>query len=285
MTVQEFTRDLRSRLTGEYGSREASAMVKLVFAHLKGWSPTDMVIHAADGVSEFLASQAEGIVSRVQQGEPIQYVLGLARFYGMDLEVNPSVLIPRPETEELVDMIVTKYSGRKDLRILDIGTGSGAIAIALAKALPFSRVTALDVSPLALETARRNACRMHVDVDFLQADVFDWESPEGTFDIVVSNPPYIPEEEKEGMERNVLAHEPALALFVSDADPLLYYRRITHVAAMGLHVAGGLYFEINPRFADGVASLMERAGFVYVELTDDISGRARFVSGVKEGKI
>ncbi len=194
----------------------------------------------------------------------------------MDFKVNRNVLIPRQETEELVDMIVNENK-RSDLRVLDIGTGSGAIAVALCRNLRFPRVTAIDISDKALEVAGENARRLHANVFLRQKDIFTYMPPEDSYDIIVSNPPYIPEEEKAGMERNVLDHEPALALFVPDSAPLLYYSRISEVAIRALAPGGLLYLEINPRFADALREMLQKEGFVNVNIINDISRRQRFI--------
>lgn len=283
MTIEELSRNLRRSLAAKYGEGEAKAMVGLIFLGLKGWNQTGLVIHAADEASEFLENEAWKIADRVLAGEPIQYVLGLARFYGLDLRVSPGVLIPRPETEELVELIVAANRDRKDLRVLDVGTGSGAIAIALARNLPFSCVTALDVSREALDIARENAKELRAKIDFVEADIFKWSPEEDEYDIIVSNPPYIPEEEKKEMEENVLGHEPHIALFVPNDAPTLYYDRIAEVARQGLKPGGSLYFEVNPRFAEEVVRLMEKNGFRDVVIGIDSSRRKRFVYGVKQG--
>lgn len=280
MNFSETVTDLKKRLAPVYGEGEAKAMVRLIFHHLKGWSATDIIVNGDRQVSPYIRSLIERIMKRILSGEPIQYVLGDVRFYGMDFKVNRNVLIPRPETEELVDMIV-KENGRSDLRVLDIGTGSGAIAIALSRNLRFPRVTAIDISAEALEVAGENARRLHADIFLREKDIFTYMPPEDSYDIIVSNPPYIPEEEKSGMERNVLDYEPALALFVPDSEPLLYYSRISEVAIRALTPGGLLYLEINPRFAEALRDMLLNDGFVNVEIFNDISHRQRFIRAEK----
>ncbi len=276
MNFSETIANLKARLAPVYGEGEANAMVRLIFHHLKGWNTTDIIVNGDRQVSPYIHSLIERIVTRIIKGEPIQYVLGEARFYGMDFKVNRNVLIPRQETEELVDMIVNENK-RSDLRVLDIGTGSGAIAVALCRNLRFPRVTAVDISDKALEVAEENARRLHANVFLRQKDIFTYMPPEDSYDIIVSNPPYIPEEEKAGMERNVLDHEPALALFVPDSAPLLYYSRISEVAIRALAPGGLLYLEINPRFADALRETLQKEGFVNVNIINDISRRQRFI--------
>ncbi|MDE6382384.1 MAG: peptide chain release factor N(5)-glutamine methyltransferase [Muribaculaceae bacterium] len=276
--VGEVRRDLVRRLSPQYGEGEASAMTGLIFHALKGWNSTDLVINSDKDISPFVLEKMAGIIGRLREGEPLQYILGEARFYGMDLAVSPAVLIPRPETEELVDMIVKENVG-SDLRVLDVGTGSGAIAIALSRNLRFPDVTAIDISADALAVARANAAALHARIAFLHEDVFRYEPASGSFDIIVSNPPYVAESEKKDMDRNVLDYEPAGALFVSDAAPLVYYSRISAIASVALVPGGRIYFEINPLFADGVAEILRADGFDDVRLVYDISRRARFAVG------
>ena len=233
-------------------------------------------MHGGDQVSDYIAGKVNEILTRVAADEPIQYILGEARFYGLDLVVRPGVLIPRPETEELVDIIVKENTG-KDLRVLDLCTGSGAIAVALARSLAFAEVTAVDVSSEALSVARENVKRLRVSGDVVQGDVFRYEPEEGAWDIMVSNPPYVDESEKEGMEPNVLKWEPSLALFVPDDDPLKYYRRIAAIAVRGLAPGGRLYLEINPRHVEALEEMMRGAGAGSVRVVKDISGRDRFM--------
>ncbi|MDE6217635.1 MAG: peptide chain release factor N(5)-glutamine methyltransferase, partial [Muribaculaceae bacterium] len=211
--------------------------------------------------------------------EPLQYILSLAYFYGMNFKVGPGVLIPRPETEELVDMIAAA-SKAPDLHVLDVGTGSGCIAIALSRNLRFADVDAIDFSEKALSYARENAEALKANVNFIHADIFSWTPKENDYDIIVSNPPYIDEQEMESMDSNVLDYEPREALFVPDDNPLLYYRRIAEVASEALRPGGHIYFEINPRHADSLKQLLEDFGFSDVEVTLDIHARKRFISAL-----
>ena len=201
-------------------------------------------------VPDFIVDKARAILELVAAGEPLQYALGSARFYGMDFHVTPDVLIPRPETEQLVDLIVDKMGARTDLRVLDIGTGSGCIAVALARTLKFPQVTAMDISAPALSVARGNAERLKAKVSLLRADILELDSIGGEWDVIVSNPPYVLESEATQMEPYVLNHEPHQALFTPDSDPLRFYKPtiefwLTHRAPGGI-----LAFEINPLCAD-----------------------------------
>ena len=281
VTIATLAHDMQRRLVPVYGEGEAKAMVRLIFHSLKGWSLTDMMIHSDNPASEYLIQKTDGILNRLMKFEPIQYILGEAYFYGMTFKVTPATLIPRPETEELVDMIVKENQGEKDLSVLDIGTGSGAIAIALSRNLPFSEVSAIDISPEALEIAEENAQNLHAQIAFINADVFSFMPKPGTLDIIVSNPPYIDESEKDDMEPNVVDYEPHQALFVPDSSPLLYYSRITDIAKTGLRGNGRLYLEINPRHADELKTNLEEAGFADVTILNDINGKRRFIKCLK----
>lgn len=281
MTIHELNRSAVSRLTPLYGRHEAEAMVRLIFHALKGWELTDIVIHANSPVSDWLQEKFDEFIPRLLAHEPVQYVLGEASFYGMRLKVGPGVLIPRPETEELVDMIVKGSGGRADLRVLDIGTGSGAIAIALSRNLPFSKVTALDISEDALTIARRNAAELHARIDFIHADIFDWIPSAGSLDIIVSNPPYICEQEKAEMDANVLDYEPPQALFVADATPLIFYSRILEIASEALSSDGSVWFEINPHYAEPLKQLALHHHFRNVSLIKDLYGKERFLTALR----
>lgn len=274
--VGEMVRRLTNELAPLYGSGEAKAMTRLIFHYLKGWSQTDLVINADRPVSEYLLEKIVSITSRLSAGEPLQYVIGEARFYGMNLKVNPDVLIPRPETEELVDLIV-KENRESDLRVLDIGTGSGAIAMALARNLKFPEITAIDVSEAALEVARENARELNARIKFIRCDIFEWHPEPDSLDIIVSNPPYIAEREMSGMESNVLDYEPHEALFVPDDDPLVYYRRIAKIGRSALATGGRIYFEINPLYADMLVEMMMAECYSNVTVIQDISHRKRFL--------
>lgn len=274
-TVAEMCRKLRNLLAPIYGVGEATAMTNLIFHSLKGWSLTDLTIKSDTVLSEYMIQKIDDIVKRLLKNEPIQYVLGESRFYGMSLKVTPDVLIPRQETEELVDLIVEENSN-PDLKVLDIGTGSGAIAIALSRNLKFPQITALDVSENALKVARENADVLHARIQWLCQDIFTYDPDADTFDIIVSNPPYITESEKQFMESNVLDFEPHTALFVPDDNPLIYYSRIAETASVALKDNGRLYLEINPMFSDQLREMLLSAKFRDVRILNDISHRNRF---------
>lgn len=285
-TVAEVMRGVVNRLSPEYGAGEARAMGRIIFENMKGWSAVDLAIKANEPMTDFMAGKIDGVVDRLLDDEPIQYIFGVADFYGMKLKVTPDTLIPRPETAELVDIIV-KENMRKDLRVLDLGTGSGCIAIALARNLPFADVTAVDISGKALEVARENAAALHSQVRFLQGDILklsdDGALPgEEKFDIIVSNPPYIADSEKQGMERNVLEHEPASALFVPDDNPLEFYDAILKFARLSLADGGKVYFEINPRYAREMVTLCREYGFDDADEMRDSYGKLRFMRAMRQ---
>lgn len=279
--MRETLRKLRDGLRPIYGDGETEAIIRIIFHHLKGWNTVDMIMNEGEPLSDFVKGEIDVILGRLLDHEPIQYITGEARFHGMEFYVTPDVLIPRPETDELADIIIDEAGNREDLDVLDVATGSGCLAIALARSLPFPKVTALDISEKAIEVAKENARRLKAAVRFIRADVFDWKAPADSFDIVVSNPPYIDESEKVAMERNVLDFEPHEALFVPDSDPLVFYRRISSVAASALRRGGRLYFEINPRHASDFPPLLASEGFVETELLRDSGGHLRFVKAMK----
>ena len=276
--MRETLAAMRSRLLKIYPKGESEAIIRLIFDNLKGWSPVDIVLNEDKPLSEFMRGKVDAILNRLEAHEPIQYILGQARFYGLEFKVNPSVLIPRPETEELVDMIVRAYGGKSDLDILDAGTGSGCIAIALARNLRFPEITAIDISDEALALARENAKTLRCNINFRHQDILNLPSDHNVWDIIVSNPPYIAVSEASAMEPNVLDNEPHQALFVPDADPLRFYRALARYGKDALKPKGSIFFEINPLFADRLLQLLATEGYVHIEATRDIHGRLRFVN-------
>lgn len=281
--MKETLRHIREVLVPRFGKGETEAIIRLIFHHLKGWNTTDMVINSDKVLSEYTRERIEKMLERVMKGEPIQYVTGEAYFYGMDLMVNPDVLIPRVETQELVDLIVKRYEGVSDLMVLDVGTGSGCIAIALARNLPFASVTGIDLSSRALDVARENGQKLKTKVEWVKADVFDYVPAAESFDIIVSNPPYVMMSEQADMEANVLEYEPWEALFVPDNDPLRFYRTIAEMGRKALRSGGTIWFELNAKLAEETVKLMERLGYGNVRLERDIAGRWRFLEAEWRG--
>jgi release factor glutamine methyltransferase len=230
-------------------------------------------------VSESEILQWMRSVKRVGAGEPVQYVTGKALFYGLFFSVNPSVLIPRPETEELVEIILGDHNNSA-LHVMDFCTGSGCIPIALKHHRPYWKVEAVDISKDALKTAQTNAEKLHAEVTFYEADVLSGEGvPEGNWDVLISNPPYVAINEKPQMEASVLHHEPHLALFVNDQNPLLFYERIAEISPGRLNKNGCIYLELNPVYAGSVEALFKRKGFK-TNLIKDLSGKLRFLKAV-----
>ena len=281
-TVRQQLIEMRRRLDGIFDHREREAVILLIFSYVKKWSRVDLIINEDKELSDFVKKEMDGIVDRLILGEPIQYITGEARFHGMDLHVAPGVLIPRPETEELVDWILDDSKDKEDLHVLDIGTGSGCIAIALARNLPFSEVTAIDFSDVALEQARKNASDLKAKVSFIHADMYGWMPDNESLDIIVSNPPYIAPDEKVDMEVRVKDYEPESALFVTADDPIKPYRRIEEIASDALKENGRVYLELNPRFADDVSALFKGKGWQDVEVRIDSYGKKRMLRAVKE---
>ena len=279
MTISQLCTDARRRLEEKFSSGEAQALIRETMLRLKGYTAVDLVVNGDKDASDYLEGKVMEVVDRLLGSEPIQYIFNRSHFYGLDFTVTPDVLIPRPETAELVDLIVRRYSSKSDLRVLDLCTGSGCIACALARNLPFSQVTGIDISPKALEVARQNAAELRVRVRFEQADIFTLTAPPSpAYDIIVSNPPYIADSEKPLMEPNVLDHEPHIALFVPDANPLCFYRNISSYALKALCPGGTVWFEINPLYADKLAEMMKQAGWDEITLTRDTYGRIRFLN-------
>ncbi|QJX46906.1 peptide chain release factor N(5)-glutamine methyltransferase [Hymenobacter taeanensis] len=275
-TVRQLTTALSEALQTIYSLSEADSVAGLVLEHLLGLSPLQRRMQAQEPVAEPVAQKLAAIQARLLTHEPLQYVLGTAHFAGLELEVSPATLIPRPETEELVALITREQQGRRSLHILDVGTGSGCIPVALGLSLPGCTLTAVDISSQALAVAQRNAARYAVSVDFQEVDILTAE-PQllGQLDVIVSNPPYVLEEERDLMRPNVLAYEPTTALFVPNHDPLLFYRRIAELGQQFLRSGGCLYFEINERYAHATSSMLQELGYQQCEVQTDIFDKDR----------
>lgn len=277
--MKTFIENAKLQLLSIYPENESMAIIQQLIRHVTGFSKAQLLLHKNSELSAENSEELNAKLLRLKNGEPIQYVTGEAEFYGLTFRVNPSVLIPRPETEELVDLIL-KENHVEGLSILDIGTGSGCIPVTLCKNLCNPLIEAWDVSEEALETARLNAELNNQPILFRRVDVLDQVMTTRKFDIIVSNPPYVCDSESESMHPNVLDFEPHLALFVPDADPLLFYRRIAELATSFLTKGGKLYFEINAAFGQQTADLLKENRFSEIEIVKDIFGKERFVKGV-----
>ena len=271
---------IRSCLQPYYPAEEVAALSRVVCCDLLGQAPVDYYLGKDMVLSPKKEQELEDILLRLSRFEPLQYIEGRAVFLGREFQVAPGVLIPRPETEELVELMLKEIPS--DARILDVGTGSGCIAVSLAKELPHASVTAWDVSPEALCVARANACKLQAEVRFVECVVLTYlPDTDERYDVIVSNPPYITESEKCDMEPNVLQWEPSLALFVPDDDPLRFYRRIAALGCTMLNEGGRLYFEINRSMGSGMEEMLIEMDYVNVRVMKDLSQNDRFVIAEK----
>ena len=273
MTVQAAFTLIINTLEPLQGTREATNIAHILMEHLTGMGKMDRIVYKDKPFEHEV--QLQKSLDALLQHQPIQYVIGKSWFYELELTVNSHVLIPRPETEELVEWIVNDV--KTAVKILDIGTGSGAIPLALKKELPQAEVWSVDISAGALEVATANAAQLNLDVHFEQVDILSPAPQLPVFDIIVSNPPYIRESEQVDMEEQVVSYEPRIALFVPDHDALLFYRQIGLLAKEKLSEKGRLYFEINEAFGKEVVALLEQQGFSNVVLKQDIYGKDRMV--------
>ena len=275
-----------NRLTKIYDEREASSIVKMLLEESFGLSFVDVCLGALDRLSDDDKESLEAKIARLEKGEPVQYVIGYADFYGRQFAVEPGVLIPRPETEELVTWIKEES---KDIRgnrngkkyMLDVGCGSGCISVSLALELPEMEVSAWDLSDTALRVTKKNAKALGASVDIYMQDALN--APDGDRDlwnVIVSNPPYICVKEADDMERNVLEHEPHEALFVPDSDPLLFYRAIAEYGTHALCRGGRLYFEINRAYGKETVKMLEMLGYHDIELRQDAFGNDRMIRAI-----
>ena len=274
--IQSQISNIQSQLESCYPEDEARSLAWWIMEEETGLSRTQLQIGCKDTTFFANMQKIQTIIDRLLHFEPIQYIFGHTLWYGLDLILTPATLIPRPETAELVDKISNiKYQiSNIKCRVLDVGTGSGCIAIALKKAHPEWQVTGIDISAETIEVAKENAVRNNVDVEFKIADIFDFN---GDFDIVVSNPPYICESEKISMKSNILDYEPGSALFVPDNDPLRFYRRIAE-----LHLGPYLFFEINEAYPNEVSAMLDELGYTDIRVTNDMYGKPRIVQAIKK---
>jgi release factor glutamine methyltransferase len=274
-------RQIRDEIKPIYGP-ESDMLAMLIVEDVSGFSSTDILVDNKFQTGPNFRYTISKYILQLKRQEPVQYILGKAYFYENMYEVNESTLIPRPETEELVKLVIDFCQGGLPIKVLDIGVGSGCIATSIALNLPQAKVEGLDVSTSALVVARRNAEKLGAEVNFFQADIFSYQASK-TYDIIISNPPYVRESEKKLMNTNVIKHEPAKALFVTDNDPLIFYSRIIEFGKEALAANGAIFFEINEAFGMEVAKLLEKGNFHKIEAVKDINNKDRFVYGIKAG--
>jgi release factor glutamine methyltransferase len=281
-SVQDVSAAFRKELSNLYDIKEINSLCNITIAEITGTSSAKIKAFPELELQEEHLEAIDQILTRLKTGEPIQYILGHAEFYGLTFKVNPSVLIPRPETEELVEWVLNSV-GSLELavgRILDIGTGSGCIAISLKKNLPGFSVSAMDISTDALKTAQENAGLNDVEINFIQADILNRKSEiqNPKSEIIVSNPPYVTPDDKKQMHQNVTDFEPHTALFVPENDPLIFYKAIADFATENLEKGGLLFFEINENYGEQLVDLLSHKSFKNIELRKDMSGKDRMIN-------
>ncbi len=295
MTLKELQYHFHNQLDAIYGKQEVASFFRLLMEHYLNIKPIELTLHPKLNLSNADQNQFTEAINRLKKEEPIQYIIGETEFFGLAFKVNGYTLIPRPETEELVQWIITEQptTNTKLPKILDIGTGSGCIAISLAKKLPNAKVYALDVSSEALKVTKDNADLNDVEVECIEADILNLKTKDRSltypnlefsdlkFDFIVSNPPYVRELEKTTIKNNVLQHEPHLALFVKNEDPLLFYKAICEFAVHNLKPNGILFFEINQYLGAEMKDLLKAFNFESVELRQDLFGNDRMLKAIK----
>jgi release factor glutamine methyltransferase len=284
MKLREIQNIFHQKLDVIYASEEVDSFFYLLIESYYKVSRLKLAMDAEMDVDD--PGVVLNALELLEQEKPVQYILGETEFYGLPFKVNEHVLIPRPETEELVEWVISKNKNpNSEFRILDVGTGSGCIAVALAKHMPNAKVFALDVSKKALKVARQNAELNKVEIEFIEADILNFETwnlelRKWKYDTIVSNPPYVRNKEKQQMKANVLENEPHLALFVKDEDPLQFYKAITHFAVYHLGESGALFFEINEYLANDMIALLDKNNFKNIELKQDMFKKDRMIAGV-----
>ena len=277
MLLQDLKILLKQKLKTHFEAVELSSIIGMLIEEVSGWNRTQQILHQNTAFNQAQVDEIEKYTEQLICGKPIQYILGKAWFMGQNFIVNENVLIPRPETEELVEWIISYANIKnKTLSILDIGTGSGCISIALKMALPHCEVSALDISKEALKLAQLNANNLNVSIQWMEQNILDTVALENAYDIIVSNPPYIPIGEKESMQKQVVNFEPSLALFVPDEDPLIFYRTIAKMAKQSLSKNGQLFFEIHYDQGNAILTLLNELNF-HAELRQDSFGKDRMI--------
>jgi len=277
MSLHEIKQSLKLQLAEKLDAVELNSLLSLLMEHVTGWNQVQQVLHKNDSLTESQLNQLNNAAKELAEDKPIQYILGKAWFMGKEYFVNENVLIPRPETEELVDWI-SEYAHiiNKPLQLLDIGTGSGCIAISLKLELPNCSITGLDVSSSALEVAKTNANHLNAAIEWEEQDILMSASLPASYDIIVSNPPYIPFNEKANMQVQVKNFEPAIALFVTNEDPLIFYRIIARLGKQYLNSNGQLFFEMHYDQGKAIVALFDEMGY-HAELRQDMFGKDRMI--------
>lgn len=277
MIIKEYRTYFLEKLAPVFDMMEAENFFAITLEELKGWKRIDLAMNPDYEMTGEEIEKWNSILLKLEAQRPIQYIFGKAHFYGLEFKVNENTLIPRPETEELVEWIIKDSQNERGLKVLDIGTGSGCIAISLAKNLDGAEVSAIDVSEKALTVARENARQNEAVVNFHLINILEAEMLPHKYDIIVSNPPYVRHLEKAEIKPNVLEHEPHLALFVEDDDPLLFYRKIARLAQIHLKPDGRLFFEINQYLGPETVDMLKAEGFKHIVLRKDLMGNDRMV--------
>jgi release factor glutamine methyltransferase len=277
MSLQDTKQAIKHQLGNLYDAIEMNSMVNIIIEEVTGWDALHQNIHKNDALETSQIEQLDHYVEQLLNGKPLQYIIQKAWFLGKAYFVNEAVLIPRPETEELVEWII-EYAQiiNKPLSILDIGTGSGCIPISLKLAIPNAHITAIDISKEALAIAEQNAASYHTEIEWIAQDILQTKQLKDRYDIMVSNPPYIPLREKVAMQKQVADHEPEIALFVPDQFPLIFYSKIAHIGKSALKPNGQLFFEIHYDQGEAIIALLNEMGY-HAELRQDIFGKDRMV--------
>jgi len=281
MNLIKLKKNFLNELKEIYPAGEIESFFYLLTSHYINKGRLDVALQPEFNMQRSVKTRFEQALVQLKKEYPIQYIIGSTDFMGLRFEINESVLIPRPETEELVSWIISLNHHKKALEVLDIGTGSGCIPVSLAKDLEDARIDAIDLSEKALLVAKKNAALNKVDINFIQDDILGIEHLKKAYDLIISNPPYVRESEKVSMHNNVLKYEPGMALFVDDDNPLVFYKHIGKLARVALKNRGELFFEINQYLADPLKELLRSYGFVNVEVKKDVYGADRMIRAVK----
>lgn len=282
ITLTGFKKNMLLELSSLYDKPESEAIFRIMSEHILRYNSIDIVMHSNKELKTEYLNQLNAVLQRLKKGEPIQYITGYTHFYDLKIEVEPSVLIPRQETEILIDYLIDIYKSKGRLNILDIGTGSGCIAIALKKNLLDAEIYAVDISKKALNVAKRNAELHNVELHFMQMDILN---PNNIildkFDLVISNPPYVRKSEKALMHDNVVLYEPDLALYVEDEEPLVFYKAILNYCELVLKPTGRLIFEINESFGEQISTIFKTHNYNDIKVINDLNQKDRFITGIK----